>query len=160
MIRDNDTDLLHLFHLLQAKEPVLLRKLLSSCAALVLKDDDAVAPSCQPGKERFLVKTGRCLTSVPVNQVAYFYCEDKTIYLKTKDDKSHILRSSMEELAQTISAHDFFRINRQIIVSRHSIKKMMIWFNGTLRVDLMPGDHCNIIISKLKAPLFKQWMGE
>ena len=159
MIRDNDTDLLHLFHLLQAKEPVLLRKLLSSCASLVLKDG-AVAQPAQPGKERFLVKTGRYLTSVPINQVAYFYCESKTVYLKTKDDKNHILRSSMEELDHAISSHDFFRINRQIIVSRHSIKKMMIWFNGTLRVDLTPGDHCNIIISKLKAPLFKQWMGE
>jgi DNA-binding LytR/AlgR family response regulator len=159
MIKDNDTDLLNLFHLLQAKEPTLLRKLLSSCAALVLKDDIVVQP-CQPGKERFLVKTGRYLTSVPISQVAYFYCESKTVYLKTKDDKSHILRSSMEELDHAISSHDFFRINRQIIVSRHSIKKMMIWFNGTLRVDLMPGDHCNIIISKQKAPLFKQWMGE
>lgn len=159
MIKENDTDLLHLFHLIQAKEPVLLRKLLSSCAALVLKDD-SVAQSCQPGKERFLVKTGRYLTSVPINQVAYFYCESKTVYLKTKDDKDHILRSSMEELTHNVPSHDFFRINRQIIVSRQSIKKMMIWFNGTLRIDLMPGDHCNIIVSKLKAPVFKQWMGE
>lgn len=159
MITDTDQDLLHLFHLLHAKEPMLLRKLLSSCAALVLKDDAVVQP-CLPGKERFLVKTGRYLTSVPINQVAFFYCENKTVYLKTKDGSSHMLKSSMEEVANAISPRDFFRINRQIIVSRPSIRKIIIWFNGTLRVDLMPGEHCNIIISKMKAPLFKQWMGE
>ncbi|AXY73362.1 LytTR family transcriptional regulator [Paraflavitalea soli] len=154
-----DYELMNLFNLLKAREPELLRRLLNSCAALLLKDEPAV-PGYQAEKERFLVKTGRHLTSVHISQVAFFYCENKTVYLKTKDDRNHILKLSIEEIENTVSPRDFFRISRQIIVSRHSIKKIIIWFNGTLRVDLMPGDHANIIISKLRAPMFRQWLGE
>ena len=154
-----DHELTTLFNLLKAREPELLRKLLNSCAALLLKDEQSVQ-GYQPEKERFLVKTGQYLTSVHINQVAFFYCEHKTVYLKTKDDRSHILKSSIEEIANTVSSRDFFRISRQVIVSRQSIKKIIIWFNGTLRVDMAPGDHCNIIISKQRAPLFRQWLGE
>lgn len=154
-----DHELMNLFNLLKAKEPELLRKLLNSCAALLLKEDPS-PQGYQPEKERFLVKTGRHLTSVHISQVAFFYCENKIVYLKTRDDKNHILKSSIEEIENTVSPKDFFRISRQIIVSRQSIKKIIIWFNGTLRVDLMPGDHCNIIISKLRVPLFRQWLGE
>jgi DNA-binding LytR/AlgR family response regulator len=154
-----DHELIDLFNLLKAREPELLRRLLNSCAALLLKDEQNV-PGYQVEKERFLVKTGRHLTSVHISQVAFFYCENKTVYLKTKDDRNHILKSSIEEIENTVSPRDFFRISRQIIVSRHSIKKIIIWFNGTLRVDLMPGDHTNIIISKLRAPMFRQWLGE
>lgn len=155
----HDYELMNLFNLLKAKEPELLKKLLTSCAALLTKDDPN-RPEFHPEKERFLVKTGRHLTSVHISQVAFFYCENKTVYLKTKDDRNHILKSSIEEIEHTVSPRDFFRISRQIIVSRHAIKKIVIWFNGTLRIDLTPGDHANIIISKLRAPLFRQWLGE
>jgi len=154
-----DYELMNLFNRLKAREPELLRRLLNSCAALLLKDEQDTS-GYQAEKERFLVKTGRHLTSVHISQVAFFYCENKTVYLKTKDDRNHILKSSIEEIESTVSPRDFFRISRQIIVSRHSIKKIIIWFNGTLRVDLMPGDHTNIIISKLRAPMFRQWLGE
>lgn len=156
---NTDTELMRLFHLLKAKEPELLRRLLTSCAALVFKEG-AETGAYHPEKERFLVKTGRHLTSVHISQVAFFYCENKTVYLKTKDDRNHILKSSIEEIEHTVSPRDFFRISRQIIVSRYAIKKIIIWFNGTLRVDLQPGDHSNIIISKLRAPQFRQWLGE
>jgi two-component system LytT family response regulator len=156
---NSDQELQHLFNLLKTREPELLRKLLNSCAALLLKDDQP-AQALQLEKERFLVKTGRHLTSVHISQVAFFYCENKTVYLKTKDDRNHILKSSIEEIEHTVSPRDFFRISRQMIVSRHAIKKIIIWFNGTLRIDLQPGDHANIIISKLRAPQFRQWLGE
>lgn len=155
----SDQELQLLFHQLRTREPELLRKLLRSCAELVLKDQQPETVYYTE-KERFLVKTGRHLTSVHISQVAFFYCENKTVYMKTKDDRNHILKSSIEEIEHTVSPRDFFRISRQIIISRHAIKKIIIWFNGTLRIDLMPGEHANIIISKLRAPQFRQWLGE
>ncbi|WP_276482852.1 LytR/AlgR family response regulator transcription factor [Paraflavitalea pollutisoli] len=154
-----DQELQQLFQQLRSREPELLRKLLRSCAALVLKDQEAETVY-NAEKERFLVKTGRHLTSVHISQVAFFYCENKTVYMKTRDDRNHILKSSIEEIEHTVSPRDFFRISRQIIISRHAIKKIIIWFNGTLRIDLQPGEHANIIISKLRAPQFRQWLGE
>lgn len=154
-----DQELNLLFNRLKSMEPELIRRLLKSCAALLLKDQDP-GSGYLAEKERFLVKTGRHLTSVHISQVAFFYCENKTVYLKTKDDRNHILKSSIEEIEHSVSPNDFFRISRQIIVSRSAIKKIVIWFNGTLRIDLTPGEHANIIISKLRAPQFRQWLGE
>lgn len=155
----SDQEINLLFHKLKSMEPELIRRLLKSCAAMLLQEHQQ-GSGYQAEKERFLVKTGRHLTSIHINQVAFFYCENKTVYLKTKDDRNHILKASIEEIEHTVSPRDFFRISRQIIVSRSSIKKIVIWFNGTLRIDLAPGDHANIIISKLRAPQFRQWLGE
>ncbi|WP_315822926.1 LytR/AlgR family response regulator transcription factor [Paraflavitalea speifideaquila] len=117
-----DHELMNLFNLLKAREPELLKKLLNSCVALLLKDDEPVQ-GLHLARERFLVKTGRHLISVHISQVAFFYCENKTVYLKTKDDRNHILKASIEEIEHTVSPRDFFRISRQMIVSRHAIKK-------------------------------------
>lgn len=155
----SDQELMYLFNQLKAKEPELIRKLLRSCAALLLKDNQAWE-GLHPERERFLVKTGRHLTSVHIGQVAFFYCENKTVYMKTRDDRNHILKASIEEIEHSVSPRDFFRISRQVIISRHAIKKIVVWFNGTLRIDLTPGEHANIIISKLRAPQFRQWLGE
>ncbi len=132
---------MNLFNLLKAREPELLRKLLNSCAALLLKDEQG-APGYQAEKERFLVKTGRHPHFGAHQPGSFLYCENKTVYLKTKDDRNHILKSSIEEIENTVSPRDFFRISRQMIVSRHSIKKIIIWFNGTLRVDSHAGRSC------------------
>jgi DNA-binding LytR/AlgR family response regulator len=54
---------------------------------------------------------------------------------------------------------DFFRANRQFIISRSSIKDIDFWFNSRLSVNLKVSAPEKILISKARVPEFKNWFG-
>ena len=51
----------------------------------------------------------------------------------------------------------FFRVNRQFIITRESIKYLDIWFNYRLSVNLKGAYGHKIIISKQRVKEFKNW---
>lgn len=119
----------------------------------------ATAPN-MPIKKRFLVRKGKELVPVNCNDIAYFYSRNKLSYLKTTDGKNFLVRMSLEEIEQCVSGEQFFRVSRQVITSYHAIQKVLLWFNGNLRVELFPKDVEQVIVSRLKAAQFRSWMGE
>jgi len=111
-------------------------------------------------KKRFLVRKGKELVSVHCNDIAYFYSKNKLSYLKTFDGKNFLVRMSLEEIEQCISPELFFRASRQVITSHLAVQKILLWFNGNLKVELAPREIDHVIVSRLKANQFRQWLGE
>lgn len=116
--------------------------------------------SSRPSKKRFLVRKGKELISVHCNEIAYFYSRNKLSYLKTFDGKNFLVRMSLEDIEQCISPDQFFRASRQVITSHTAVQKILLWFNGNLKVELAPREIENVIVSRLKANQFRQWLGE
>lgn len=124
-----------------------------------------VLPDCileceQSLKQRFLVRKGKELVSVHCNDIAYFYSKNKLSYLKTFDGKNYLVRMSLEDIEQSLAAEQFFRASRQVITSHVAVQKVLLWFNGNLKVELAPREIDNVIVSRLKANQFRQWLGE
>src|SRR5688500_16955285 len=69
-----------------------------------------------PFKERFLVKQGQRLLSIPVTQIAYFFSQERFIFLKTFDNQKFLLEYRIEQLENLLSPFMFFRINRSCII--------------------------------------------
>ncbi|WP_164735465.1 LytR/AlgR family response regulator transcription factor [Pseudoflavitalea rhizosphaerae] len=111
-------------------------------------------------RKRFLVRKGKELISVHCNDIAYFYSRNKLSYLKTFDGKNFLVRMSLEEIEQCLSPDQFFRASRQVITSHTAVQKILLWFNGNLKVELAPREIDNVIVSRLKANQFRQWLGE
>jgi DNA-binding LytR/AlgR family response regulator len=111
-------------------------------------------------KSRFLAKTGTRLLSVPVENIAYFYTKDRLQYIKTTNNEDLLFDRPLEEIEAEIDAKDFFRVNRQFIISYNSIEKVHSWFSGRLKVQIKPTPFEEIVISRLKATEFKKWLGE
>ena len=111
-------------------------------------------------RKRFLVRKGKELVSVHCNDIAYFYSKNKLSYLKTFDGKNFLVRMSLEEIEQCLSPDQFFRASRQVITSHTAVQKILLWFNGNLKVELAPREIENVIVSRLKANQFRQWLGE
>lgn len=111
-------------------------------------------------RKRFLVRKGKELISVHCNDIAYFYSKNKLSYLKTFDGKNFLVRMSLEEIEQCLSVEQFFRASRQVITSHTAVQKVLLWFNGNLKVELAPREIDNVIVSRLKANQFRQWLGE
>ncbi|WP_020595518.1 LytR/AlgR family response regulator transcription factor [Spirosoma panaciterrae] len=111
-------------------------------------------------RDRFLVHMGQRLVPLEVAEVAYFFSANKLTYLKTQSDKQYAIDYSLDELEQSLDPRQFYRANRQFIVSHKAVQKVHFYFTSKLKVDLSPSSDEDVIISREKAMAFRRWLGE
>lgn len=108
---------------------------------------------------RFLVSYRDGYKSIEVSDIDFIYSEFKTTHLFLKSIGSPIpIPQTMEELEQELDPEVFFRANRQFFIRAESIKSISNYFNAKLKVVLKNDGEKEVIISREKAPFFKQWM--
>lgn len=109
-------------------------------------------------KERLLVYKGGDMVSLSVNDVLYFYKDGRNMVVTTSGGETYCLSVTIQELESQLDPDKFFRLNRQYLVNIAALKKISPFFNSKLIVQL---EHCsdrNIIVSKERAVLFKEWL--
>ncbi|TMI72115.1 MAG: LytTR family transcriptional regulator [Bacteroidetes bacterium] len=111
-------------------------------------------------KERFLVKQGQKLLSIPVEQIAYFFSEERFIFLRTFDNQKFLLDYRVEQLEELLDPAIFFRVNRSFIISIPSVKEIHAWFGNRLKLYLSPTAGKEVIVSKKRSSAFKAWLGK
>ena len=109
-------------------------------------------------KQRFLVKQGEKFIPIKVEEIAYFFSQEKVIFLQTFENKKYILDQTLDEIENQLDLLQFFRLNRQFIVSSKSIVSIYNYFNGKLKVILNPNATEEVVVSREKATVFKNWM--
>jgi DNA-binding LytR/AlgR family response regulator len=109
-------------------------------------------------KSRFLVKMGEKLQSISTNDIAYFTAEEKVVLLFTHEGRKYLVDYSLDELEKMLDPDCFFRINRQFIVQINAIAAIHNYFNGKLKLQIVPETSKETIISRDKAPVFKSWL--
>lgn len=114
-----------------------------------------------PGfKERFLVKQGQKLLSIAVTQVAYFFSQDRFIFLKTFDNQKYLVEYRIEQLEKMLSPDIFFRVNRSHIISLPTVREIHAYFGNRLKLYLFPSSEREIIVSRKRVSDFKEWLGK
>lgn len=119
-----------------------------------------IMPSTECYKSRFSIQQGSELLMIDIDDVAYFYAEDKYCYLITQNDHKYIIDFTLEKLEKVLNPHEFFRINRQYIVSLQAISKMERYSASKLRLFLKPKVEDAVFVSLSKYSAFKQWLNE
>ena len=122
---------------------------------------DALKPkSIQQFQERFIVTLGEKIISIPEDQVAYFFSEDRYTYLVEKKGKKHIINSNLSELEKTLNIKYFYRINRKYIITYDSIKDMIAYSKSRVKVELNPpvSNSLDTIVSVERSGSFKKWL--
>ncbi|MDP1727145.1 MAG: LytTR family DNA-binding domain-containing protein [Bacteroidota bacterium] len=114
----------------------------------------------QSYKQRFLIKIGHKLESIPCIEIAYFMAADKLVYLVNKEGKRYIIDHTLEELSQMLDPKNFFHLNRQFLCNIESIKSINSYFNGKLKVQLKPDVNDEVLVSREKANDFKNWLNQ
>ena len=109
-------------------------------------------------KERFLVKVGQKIHSIPVEEVAYFYTESKIVFLVTHDNRRFPVDYYLDQLTDLLDPKEFMKINRQFIVRHSSIQNMFPYSNSRIKITLKPPVKKDIIISTEKSSDFKEWL--
>ena len=108
-------------------------------------------------KERFLVNKADELLIVPIANISYFY-KDNDTYLVLKNGDRFAIKFTLEELIHLLDPIQFYRINRQMIVSINAISKITLWFKGKLKLRLIPEFDNTVLVSREGATKFKAWM--
>ena len=115
--------------------------------------------SNQKYKNRFLVKIGDQLRHVDCRDIAYFVFEDGLVMAVTKAKSALPMDHSLDHLEQLVNPADFFRLNRKVIARIDSIGRIHSYFNGRLKIELLPPLDEDIIVSRERVVKFKEWMG-
>jgi two-component system, LytTR family, response regulator LytT len=105
----------------------------------------------------FLIRYRDKILPIKTEDFAYFFTKEGMVYGKTKDDKSHIIENTLEELENQLNPSQFFRANRQFIIAKNFVSEIEFYFNGRLLIKTLPVAYENILISKERVPVFKKW---
>ena len=98
------------------------------------------------------------LYTLQVEDIAYFYSENKITFAVTKEGKEHIIDLSLDKLSEQLNPDIFFRTNRQTLVSVHAIQKIENYFLGKIIVQVKPPFKDKITVSREKIAAMKLWL--
>jgi len=120
---------------------------------------EAICKGEKKFRKRFLISKGAAWYILGVEDVAFFFSENRITTAVSFNGQHHVLDFSLEALEEELDCDQFFRANRQIIVNIRSVEKVENYFGGKLKVRLSPDFKDEVIVSRLKAEDFKKWAG-
>ncbi len=112
----------------------------------------------QSYKERFVIKVGEHIKIVNIEDVNFFFSEDKVTYLMTNEGRRLILDHTLDKIEEMIDPSVFYRINRKFIVNEKAIKDIIAYTNSRLRLDLAYGKEFDTIVARERVQDFKSWL--
>jgi DNA-binding LytR/AlgR family response regulator len=118
----------------------------------------AVNPVKGSYQERFLVTIGRQMKLILAEDVAYFFTEQKIVYLVTFQNVKYNTGFTLERLEQQLNPAMFFRINRKFIINISAIVKLLPASKSRMQVVLKPEILHDTITSFGRTESFCSWM--
>lgn len=109
-------------------------------------------------RKRFLITCGRRFYTIEVADVAYFYSENKLTFAVTRDGKKHLVDVPLGKLEEQLDGKNFFRANRQFILSATAIKSIEPYNNTRVNIRVVPTIDEPILISREKTTALKIWL--
>lgn len=111
-------------------------------------------------QERFMVYYKDIIKPVMVEEISYFYAENRAVFMTLRNGKSYDLNFSLEQLEEKLNPKLFFRANRKFIISIQSVKEATVYSKSKLKVHLDPPAEKELIVSSEKASKFKMWLNQ
>lgn len=111
----------------------------------------------KPQSNNLLVYQGEKIIPLKKQHIAVIYIKNSIVYTHTFDQKKYVLDQNLDDLEKDLG-NDFFRANRQCIIHREAIKEVVRYFARKLLIQLNITYSDPIIISKVKAPIFINWL--
>ncbi len=109
-------------------------------------------------KERFVTKVGEHLKFMEVQEILFFFTEDKVTFCRTRDNRNHILDYSLDQVEQLVDSSQFFRINRKYIIRIEAIVDMLSHVNSRIRLVLKGSDDMDVVVARKRVQDFKTWL--
>ncbi|GAB4022805.1 LytTR family DNA-binding domain-containing protein [Spirosoma migulaei] len=149
----SETDIREAFRKVDELKNFFQQNLASDLESLITK---LGAPPA--GKTTFLVFKNQKYTTLHTDQIAFFYIHQDTTIIRCFDHREFTLNQSLDQLTSSVSANQFFRINRQYLVNFTAIKEIEPYFLRKLFVRLVLDTPDKLLLNKEKSPGFLAWL--
>jgi DNA-binding LytR/AlgR family response regulator len=104
-----------------------------------------------------VTKAGK--TILLLNQdIAIAYLNDGYCYIKTFGEDVFLTTYTLDEISRMLDENWFFRVNRQILISRISCSAYKSIEHGKVELDLHPPFRKPVIVSQKRAREFRKWI--
>lgn len=110
-------------------------------------------------KSRFLIRRGEQLISIETSEIAYFQAKKGLVYLCVFSGRKHLTDLTLDEILRQTDPEQFYRINRQFIISFKSISATHKYHKGKLLVELVLKTDEHLTVSAERASDFRNWLG-
>lgn len=151
-------------YLLKPIDPQAFKQAVERCIQLCVKEP-AEKPAhdinsyARPAyKHHFAIKLGSQIVVVDVNDIAYFYSNDKSTWLVTRDGKQYMTDESLISIEDEIDPARFYKISRKCIVGMSAIYTISKYFNSRLKVTLSPKNIDPVIVPRDRVQSFLDWL--
>jgi len=111
-------------------------------------------------KNRFLIQTGDNYCYIDTSKVAFFYSEDKVVFLHTDSNKRYIIDYTLMQIEQKLDEKIFFRVSRNCIANIGSIKKISKYYNSRLKLTFHPECPHEVLVSRERTSDFLKWVDD
>ncbi len=111
-------------------------------------------------QKRFFVQSGQKLSTINVQDVAYFFSDQKMTFLRTTAGFDYILDDALDKIESKLDPDNFYRINRKFIISIQAIDSMVAYSKSRVKLELSPSSDLETIVSVEKSGAFKKWLNK
>lgn len=109
-------------------------------------------------KNRFMIQRGDSYNFIETNKIAFFYSEDKVVFLHTFSNERYIINYTLDQIERIVDEKTFFRVARNCVANINSIKKISKYFNNRFKLNFQPDCPHEVLVSRLRASAFLKWI--
>jgi DNA-binding LytR/AlgR family response regulator len=117
-----------------------------------------IQPQSKSFKSRFMVRFGEKIQSVPIEEIAFFFSEERVTFLQISSGKKYVLDSTLEQIESQVDPLLFFRLNRKYLCHIDAIEEVLTYSNSRLKVTLRNCTDSDILVSREKVSELKKWL--
>lgn len=108
--------------------------------------------------ERAVFRCGDSIIPVKMDDIAYFFSEDKANYVVLATGEKYLTDFTMDYLEAELDPEMFFRVSRGCVISRKAVKSAVRLTNGRLKVVCEPEPSSDITVSRARVEDFHAWL--
>ncbi len=112
----------------------------------------------RPTEQTFLVHFRDKIIPLKTEDVAFFHTFEERVTAYCYSGDKYQVDMTLEALQTKLAGDDFFRANRQFIISRKAVKDISVWFGSRLSANLTIDTPERIVVPKAKVHDFKKWL--
>jgi len=95
---------------------------------------------------------------VATETIAFFCIRYTTVIIVCFDRHEYSLSYSLDEIQQSISGRQFFRLNRQFLINFHAVREVEHYFARKLLVSPTIPVKEKLLVPREKASAFLRWL--
>ena len=106
----------------------------------------------------FLVHFRDKIIPLQISDIAFFHTSDERVLAYCFNGSKYQVDLTLETLQSKLPSEQFFRANRQFIISQKAVKDISVWFGSRLTVNLTIEAPERLVVPKARVHEFKDWL--